>query len=91
MATTQNMPRYLSHKIVRALKIFLVQLTKEGGAHLQFDRRQDIDYPPTYVSPEFITKHRPLAGGYFVVYEDGYQSFSPAQAFEDGYTLCDPS
>jgi hypothetical protein len=23
------------------------------------------------------------AGGYFVVYEDGYESFSPAKAFEE--------
>ena len=32
------------------------------------------------------TKHDPQAGGYYVVYADGYQSFSPAQAFEEGYT-----
>ncbi len=25
-------------------------------------------------------------GGYYVVYEDGYKSFSPAGAFESGYT-----
>ena len=24
-------------------------------------------------------------GGYYVVYEDGYKSFSPAEAFESGY------
>jgi len=27
------------------------------------------------------------AGGYYVVYKDGYESFSPAEAFEEGYTL----
>lgn len=26
-------------------------------------------------------------GGYYVVYEDGYESWSPAEAFEKGYTL----
>lgn len=26
-----------------------------------------------------------LKGGYFVRYEDGYESWSPAQAFEGGY------
>jgi hypothetical protein len=26
-----------------------------------------------------------------VVYEDGYKSFSPAEAFEDGYNLADES
>ncbi|MCK9988658.1 MAG: hypothetical protein AzoDbin1_05130 [Azoarcus sp.] len=28
-------------------------------------------------------------GGYYVVYEDGYKSFSPAIAFESGYTRID--
>jgi hypothetical protein len=34
----------------------------------------------------FVEKHAPEPGGYFVVYADGYRSFSPAQAFESGYT-----
>ena len=38
------------------------------------------------VPGEFIQKHKPVVGGYFVMYEDGYQSFSPAKAFEEGYT-----
>jgi hypothetical protein len=32
-------------------------------------------------------KPAPQAGMYMVVYEDGYISFSPAEAFEAGYTL----
>ena len=28
----------------------------------------------------------PRVGGYYVVYADGYKSFSPATAFEEGYT-----
>lgn len=35
----------------------------------------------------YMDKHRPTIGGYYVMYEDGYESFSPAQAFESGYTL----
>lgn len=38
------------------------------------------------VSAEFMAKHKPEPGGYYVVYKDGYASFSPAAAFEDGYT-----
>jgi hypothetical protein len=30
-------------------------------------------------------KHKPEVGGYYVVYKDGYRSFSPAEAFETGY------
>jgi len=44
-------------------------------------------YAPFAIDADFILKHRPEAGGYFVVYDDGYQSFSPAKAFEEGYTL----
>ena len=28
----------------------------------------------------------PEVGGYYVVHKDGYKSFSPANAFEEGYT-----
>jgi hypothetical protein len=38
------------------------------------------------VSREYMLKHKPQAGGYYVVYADGYKSFSPAKAFEEGYT-----
>jgi hypothetical protein len=44
------------------------------------------DYAPFQVSDEYIAKHKPEVGGYFVVYDDGYKSFSPAKAFEEGYT-----
>jgi hypothetical protein len=38
------------------------------------------------VGQEWFAKHEPEVGGYFVLYENGYQSYSPADAFEDGYT-----
>lgn len=38
------------------------------------------------VDAEYMAKHKPEIGGWFVVYEDGYQSFSPAAAFLSGYT-----
>ena len=34
------------------------------------------------VSDEYLTKHQPHAGGYYVIYADGYESFSRAEAFE---------
>ena len=36
--------------------------------------------------PEWQAKHQPKIGDYYVLYEDGYTSVSPAKAFEDGYT-----
>jgi hypothetical protein len=47
---------------------------------------EDERYAPFKVSKEYVEKHNPQAGGYYVVYKDGYKSFSPAEAFEEGYT-----
>jgi hypothetical protein len=44
-------------------------------------------YLPIIVGAQFLEKHKPEVGGYFVQYADGYKSFSPAAAFEEGYTL----
>jgi hypothetical protein len=43
-------------------------------------------YEPFPVKRTYIDKHNPQPGGYYVVYDDGYESFSPALAFEQGYT-----
>lgn len=43
-------------------------------------------FAPFEVNQEYMTRHRPSVGGYFVVYADGYKSYSPAKAFEEGYT-----
>ena len=70
-------------KEVGALKIEKVIInTETKEATLDFGKGRD--YP---VSKEYMEKHKPQIGGYFVVYKDGYQSFSPAEAFEDGYSL----
>lgn len=37
------------------------------------------------VSDGYMEKHGPYIGGYFVRYSNGYESFSPADAFEDGH------
>lgn len=77
-----TLPRYQSHKIVRAAKI--VSITREGAnAVLALNGGLHT------VSIEWADKTMPVVGGYFVVYDDGYTSFSPAKAFEEGYILID--
>lgn len=49
----------------------------------------DEGFAPFLVDSDYIVRHKPEAGGYFVQYVDGYKSFSPAQAFEEGYTRAD--
>lgn len=82
------LPRYKCHKEVSALKIARVDL--EGDANRDTGAMitpADGRYAPFRVDNIFLYKHRPQAGGYYVVYKDGYASFSPADAFEEGYSL----
>jgi hypothetical protein len=84
-----EMPRYQCHKKVWALKIKEVETTdrtKDGkyNCYLAFE---DGRYASIAIGQEYHEKHAPKAGGYLVVYEDGYRSFSPADAFEAGYSL----
>ncbi len=81
-----EMPRYKCHKEVWALKISDIILN-EGNATIV---PAEMGYAPFHVSPDFILKHTPEIGGYYVVYADGYKSFSPAAAFEEGYTRIQP-
>ena len=84
------MPRYKCHKEVWALKIKEVHLSKDteasDGCRGAMLVPEDEGYAPFFVSSEYVFKHKPQAGGYYVVYKDGYFSFSPAGAFEEGYT-----
>ena len=84
-----EMPRYKCHKDVWALKIQAVTDPTEPGNESDGSRLlhfEESGYGAMRVSREYVNKHKPHSGGYYVVYKDGYQSFSPADAFEDGYT-----
>ncbi len=47
---------------------------------------EESGYAPFSVDATYVRRHQPKVGGYYVVYKDGYKSFSPAQAFEEGYS-----
>lgn len=80
----KEMPRYRCHKEVMALKIKKVVLNiLDGSYSLEFEEE---GYDPIVVNHMFMLKHAPKAGGYYVIYADGYASWSPAEAFEAGYT-----
>lgn len=84
-----EMPKYRCHKEVWALKIAeVIDPTKPGNESdgSRVLRFEGATYAPMRVPHSYVRKHDPQAGGYYVVYEDGYASFSPAKAFEDGYT-----
>ena len=82
-----DLPEYVSHKKVRAFKINGIDPMTNGGARL-FGPIDESDIPlMAEVNAGYVRKHDPKLGGYFVLYEDGYQSWSPKEAFESGYTL----
>lgn len=88
-----EMPRYQSHKQVWALKIkavthnsVLAALSGDEMDGSALITPAEAGYAEFRVDAEYVRKHNPQAGGYYVVYADGYKSFSPAAAFEEGYT-----
>ena len=88
MDYTTAMPRYKCHKEVGAHKIKEIVIDDKGATITPAEP----GYAPFRVEWAYVQKHlydqmrANVLGGYFVVYEDGYQSFSPAKAFEEGYT-----
>jgi hypothetical protein len=87
-----ELPKYQCHKQVWALKIAKLELDvtlavaegreTTGGSWIT---PHEAAYEKFHVPALYVAKHNPQEGGYYVVYEDGYKSFSPAAAFESGY------
>ena len=89
-APQREMPKYQSHKQVWALKIADIVVFDEGDeitdSSYAVITPAEEGYAPFRVSAEYLRKHYPKRGGYYVRYQDGYESWSPADAFEGGYT-----
>lgn len=85
MRDQPELPRYRSHKIVEAVKIASVEIHRDKSATI---------YPAEPGFKPFRTREgwADRFGddtddpGYFVLYPDGYTSWSPTKAFEEGYT-----
>ena len=88
-----ELPKYQSHKQVWAFKIKKIVLdsdlareeNRETNGKATITPENDA-YAPFDVDGSYLRKHEPKEGGYYVVYEDGYKSFSPADVFEKGYS-----
>jgi hypothetical protein len=90
--TSTEMPKYKCIKEVWALKIARIILDSDlarfgnrgtDGSAILYPK--NTLYAPFEVPADYVRKHDPQPGGYYVVYKGGYKSFSPAQAFEEGY------
>lgn len=82
-----TLPQYRSHKIVRAAQIYAAERREDGGWSLATGR----DFGPFYLDAETSKRFKITDDdlGYLVVYEDGYVSWSPTKAFEEGYSKVD--
>lgn len=79
----KTLPEYECRKTVWAVKIAKIQQMQDGTAWIV--PAENIE--PFVVSADYVLSHQPGVGGYFVCYKDGYQSWSPSRAFDEGYTL----
>lgn len=89
----RELPRYKCHKEVWALKIAAITLKTDRDpygidpfSYGAVITPADDGYAPLEVTAEYMIKHNPQVGGYYVQYQDGYKSYSPAETFEAGYT-----
>lgn len=99
MAPIQDppLPKYQSHKVVSALKVFdVVPVMRDGAVQGATLYPHDLRFSPIPVTREWYEKRIPAGDinkvrpGYFVRYGDGddaYTSWSPVKEFEEGYTL----
>ena len=81
------LPQWQSHKRVWADKIVRAEIltTPQSKSVLLLWHLQEGGVIP--LSPELkLRGGDPAVGGYYVRYEDGFESWSPAEAFEKGYT-----
>lgn len=84
MTVSTEMPRYKCHKDVWALKIAAIEMNEDRSAKIA---PADEGYGMVETAPNFPFKGSEDDLGYYVVYADGYQSWSPTKAFEEGYSL----
>lgn len=81
-----DLPLYASHKVLRAAEIRGIEIgTLSCALTVVYPSEEGIVIRRIAVPDEFFFRKRPLAGDFYVEYEDGYQSWSPRKNFLEGY------
>lgn len=85
-AADKDLPAYISHKTVYALRIRTIEQVWLEGEQRSATMLvpEDPAFRPFELTREYLSKHNPQAGGYWIRYQDGYESWSPAEPFEAG-------
>lgn len=83
------LPRWQSHKQVYGDKIVkIIDRIDDPQRQFHESRWQWILACGWLITVEhnLVARGTPVVGDYYVRYDDGYESWSPAKAFEEGYT-----
>ena len=83
MQSKKELPQYQNHAVVSAIRVASIHSDADGRWLIT---PVLIDVPPFEVGAEYVQKHNPVAGGYYVTGADG-EGFIPASAFERDHTL----
>lgn len=81
-----ELPRYVCHKEVWALKIAAIEVHEDLSATIS---PEDTRYFTFKAKEGWASRFKPEGEdpGYYVIYKDGFVSWSPTKAFEEGYSL----
>lgn len=90
MSLIREMPRYKSEKEVWALKIRSIDTLFHECKGAVITPAED-GYAPFEVSDEYMKKHQPELGGYYVRYRGRHESYLPGGVFEQWYKRIPPS
>ena len=86
MSAQREMPQYECHKKVWALKIAAIEVYEDKSAKIvPSDNGYDMFKTKEGWAEKFHGDENDI--GYYVVYPDGYASWSPTSAFDSGYKL----
>jgi hypothetical protein len=84
MSDERELPKYVSHKTVHALEIKVISGDLTVGSIRRTLSFAEAGYAPIEVPIEMFARYHPVPGDFYVVYADGYKSFSPRKAFLEG-------
>jgi len=86
MVVQREMPRYKCHKEVRALKIAAIEIHADNSATIAPD---DAGFAVFTTEPGWAERFHGTDEdcGFYVLYENGYTSWSPSDPFIKGYSL----
>ena len=85
MSNQIEMPKYQSHKQVWALRIAALEIHRDGSATIA---PKEAGYAPFKTRAGWADRFEGDENdlGVYVVYKDGFTSWSPTAAFESGYS-----